>query len=128
MGRGTRRCAVRAGARLLAALMLWPASGLAPPASAQDGPRAAVRDAWDGERAFAGIERLENEIALLRGLAGAQAALLAWNRSRKASGAGPAVLPARLCEAAALAPWCRALPATFGADAADAGEGGDGDR
>ena len=59
------------------------------------------------------------EIRTLSGLAGAQAELLAWNRERAESGAGPAVLPASLC-AAALRPWCRVLPATFGADAARA--------
>ena len=112
----------------LAALLFWSAAGLVPPASAQDGPRAAESGAWDGERAFAGIERLEAEIVLLRGLAGAQKALLAWNRARTESGAGPAVLPAHLCEEPALAPWCRALPATFGADAADGGRGEDGGR
>ena len=50
------------------------------------------------------------EIRTLSGLAGAQAELLAWNRERAASGAGPAVLPASLC--AALGTWCRVLPAT----------------
>lgn len=128
MGRGARYGAVRAAAGLLAALVLWPAPGLLLPASAQDGPPAAESGAWDGERAFAGIERLEAEIVLLRGLAGTQKALLAWNRARAESGAGPAVLPAHLCGEPALAPWCRALPATFGADAADGSRGEDGGR
>ena len=92
--------------------------------------------AWDLERAFVEMERLQAEVAVLKGIAGAQAALLAWNRERAEtlgpdSGAGPAVLSARLCAEPALAPWCRALPATFGADAAEAadhGHGKDGER
>ena len=42
-----------------------------------------------------------------------------------------AVLSARLCAEPGLAIWCRALPATFGADAAgaaDDGYGKDGER
>ena len=37
-------------------------------------------EAWDAERAFVELERLQAEIGVLRALAGAQAALLAWNR------------------------------------------------
>ena len=75
------------------------------------------------------MERLREEIAVLRGLAGAQAALEAWNRERAESGAGPASLGVHLCEAAEVAPWCRALPATFGAGAAPgAGNAHGGDR
>ena len=73
---------------------------------------------WTIERAYAEMERLRAEIRLLNGLAGAQAALLALNRERAASGAGPAVLDARLCADPTLAPWCRVLPETFGEDAA----------
>ena len=72
------------------------------------------------------MERLQAEIGVLRGLAGAQAALLAWNRERAESGAAPAVLPQALCAEKGLALWCRALPATFGADAAMAADGRDG--
>ena len=99
------------------------------PAAAEDLTRLPDRGAWDIERAFVELERLRMEIRTLSGLAGAQAELLAWNRERAESGAGPAVLPASLC--AALRPWCRVLPATFGADAAGAagktapGEGAD---
>ena len=73
---------------------------------------------WTMERAFSELERLQAEIRLLNGLAGAQAALLALNRERAASGAGTAVLDARLCADPALAPWCRVLPQTFGEGAA----------
>ena len=66
-------------------------------AAAQD--RAPVRqsEAWDLERAFIELERLRTEIVTLRGLAGAQAALLAWNSEKAESGAGPAVLAVHLC-------------------------------
>ena len=80
--------------------------------------------AWDMERAFEEMERLRAEVALLRRLGEAQAALLAWNRERAGSGAGPAVLSARLCAEPGLAVWCRALPATFGADTVSARENG----
>ena len=76
----------------------------------------------NAERAFVELERLQAEIAVLRGLSRAQAALLAWNRERAEGGAGPAVLAAGLCAEPALAVWCRALPATFGADAGTAPE------
>ena len=89
-----------------------------PPVAAEDLTRIQDREAWDIERAFVELERLRMEIRTLSGLAGAQTGLLAWNRERAASGAGPAVLPASLC--AALGTWCRVLPATFGADAAGA--------
>ena len=75
---------------------------------------AKAAEAWDTARAVAGMERLREEISVLTGLAAAQAELLAWNRVRAKTGAGPAVLPAGLCAEAALAPWCRVLPATFG--------------
>ena len=88
------------------------------PAAAEDLTRIQDSEAWDIERAFVELERLRMEIRTLSGLAGAQAELLAWNRKRAESGAGPAVLPASLC--AALGTWCRVLPATFGADAAGA--------
>ena len=80
---------------------------------------------WTIERAYAEMERLQAEIRLLNGLAGAQAALLALNRERAASGAGPAVLDARLCGDPALAPWCRVLPETFGEDAAPGPDDGE---
>ena len=54
---------------------------------------------------------------MLRMLAGAQAALLAWNRERAESGAGPAVLPEALCGEREIEPWCRALTETFGPEA-----------
>ena len=76
------------------------------------------------ERAYTEMERLRAEIRLLTGLAGAQAALLALNRERAAGGAAPAVLRPGLCAEPALAPWCRALTATFGESAA-AGEAGE---
>ena len=88
-------------------------------------------EAWDAERAFLEMERLQAEIGVLRALAGAQEALLAWNRVRADSGAAPGVLRQTLCAEEALRLWCRALPATFGADAAmatDDANGKDGKR
>ena len=72
-------------------------------------------ETWDRKRAFAEMERLRAEIVMLGGLHGAQRELLLWNRERIKSGGSPAVLPARLCRAAALGAWCPMLPATFGA-------------
>ena len=88
-------------------------------------------EAWNAERAFLEMERLQAEIGVLRALAGAQAALLAWNRKRVESNGAPAVLAPHLCAedtraGEGLAPWCRALPATFGADAAMAADRRDG--
>ena len=104
-----------------AAVALAAALALAP---AMPGPAGAGEDeAWDRERAFVEMERLQAEIGVLRALAGAQAALLAWNRERSDSGSASAVLAPHLCAEEGLAPWCRALPATFGADAATAAEG-----
>ena len=106
------------------ALAMALAAMLAMPAPAQaDG-----YEAWNAERAFLEMERLQAEIGVLRALAGAQAALLAWNRERSDSGSAPAVLAPHLCAedtraGEGLAPWCRALPATFGVDAATAAEG-----
>ena len=80
---------------------------------------AGAAEVWDAERAVAGMEQLRAEIRVLTGLAAAQAGLLAWNRARAETGAGPAVLPASLCAETALAPWCRVLPATFGSAATD---------
>ena len=94
---------------------------------AMPGPAEAGEDeAWNAERAFLEMERLQAEIGVLRALAGAQAALLAWNQERAGSGAVPVVLSRALCAEKGLAPWCRALPATFGADAAMAADGRDG--
>ena len=90
------------------------------PSVAQEGVPSGESRAWDTERAFEEMERLQAEVALLRRLGEAQAALLAWNRERADSGAGSAVLSGRLCTEPVLAVWCRALPATFGADAAEA--------
>ena len=105
--------------RWAAIVLAVAALAVAPPPVAAEGlTRIQDREAWDIERAFVELERLRMEIRTLSGLAGAQAELLAWNRERAASGAGPAVLPASLC--AALGTWCRVLPATFGADAAGA--------
>ena len=95
------------------------------PSAAQEGVPSGEGRAWDTERAFEEMERLRMEVALLRRLGEAQAALLAWNRERAGSGAGPAVLSARLCAEPGLAIWCRALPATFGADAAGAAKAAD---
>ena len=110
-----KRKNVMAAAALAAALAL----ALPMPVPAWAGEE----EAWDAERAFVEMERLQAEIGVLRALAGAQAALLAWNRERAGSGAAPVVLPQALCSRDGLAPWCRALPATFGADAAMAADG-----
>ena len=72
-------------------------------------------EAWDRERAFAGMERLRAEIVMLSGLRRAQLELLQWNRERIKTGRAPALLQARLCREAALSAWCPLLPATFGA-------------
>ena len=104
------------------------------PAGAQE--RVSESAAWDMERAFVEMERLRAEVAVLKGIAAAQAALLAWNRERTEtvgpySGAGPVTLPAHLCREDGLGAWCLALPATFGAgaaEAADNGHGKDGER
>lgn len=101
------RIGIRAPCAVAAALMLTAAA----PGTAQEPPA----EAWDLERGFGALEELRAEIETLRALAHAQAALLAWNRARAGSGAGPAALPQKLCAGSALAPWCRALPATFGA-------------
>ena len=108
-----RRVALRAMACAAAALLILAA---APPPGAQDGAPLADDGAWDLERGFVELERLQTETAMLRGLAAAQAALLVWNRARAGSGVAPAALPARLCAEPGLAAWCRALPATFGTD------------
>lgn len=119
----------------------WAAAALAAALAvvlAMPGPAGAGEDeAWNAERAFVEMERLQAEIGVLRALAGAQAALLALNRERAESGAAPVVLPQALCAedtrgGEGLAPWCRVLPATFGADAASgtsvmAAEGRDGE-
>ena len=97
-------------------------------ALAMPGPAGAGEDeAWNAERAFLEMERLQAEIGVLRALAGAQAALLAWNRVHAetlgpGSGAGPVTLAAHLCREDGLGEWCRALPATFGAQAATAAD------
>ena len=106
------------------------------PSAAQEGVPSGESRGWDMERAFVEMEGLRAEVAVLKGIAAAQAALLAWNRERAETVGpngvpGPAVLAARLCAEPELAPWCRALPATFGAGAAEAvdnGRGKDGKR
>ena len=97
---------IRLGRAVMAVMLAVPITVPVDPAKAAE--------AWDTARAVAGMERLREEISVLTGLAAAQAELLAWNRLRAKTGTGPAVLPARLCTDAALAPWCRVLPATFG--------------
>ena len=109
---------------MAALLVLTPAA----PGVAQEPAATAETEAWDLERGFAALEALQAEIGTLRALAHAQAALLAWNRARAESGAGPAVLPAGLCAGPALEPWCGALPATFGAGAGNRGTAEDGER
>ena len=104
----------------------WAAVALAAALATPGAVGAGEDEAWDAERAFLEMERMQAEIAVLRALAGAQAALLALNRERAESGASPVVLPQALCAEKELAPWCRALPATFGADAAAAADGRDG--
>ena len=114
----------------LAVALVWLAAA---PAAAQERGTSGESEVWDGgtlryaERAFVALEKLRSEIVLLRGLAAAQGALLAWNGERADSGAGPAVLPAALCADERLAAWCRALPATFGTEAARATGGGQGE-
>lgn len=77
-------------------------------------------------KALAEMERLRDEIQTLAAVRGAQAALLAWNRERARTGAPPAALSTAPCRDPALNPWCRLLPATFGADPSGETPGGDG--
>ena len=114
------RIGIRA-ACLMAALLMQAAAA---PGIAQEPPAPGETEALGLERGIAALEELRAEIETLRALAHAQAALLAWNRARAGSGAGPAVLPTSLCAGPALAPWCRALPATFGAGAGEAADNG----
>lgn len=100
-----------------AAVLVALAATAGMPAAAQDTRAAGGIEAWDGERGFVELERLQAEVRMLRMLAGAQEALLAWNRERAESGGGPAVLPAALCAEPEIGAWCRTLPATFGPDA-----------
>ena len=111
-------------ARCAAGVLIAVAATAATPAGAQDAPASARNlpaeggiEAWSGERGFMELERLQAEVRMLRMLAGAQEALLAWNRERAESGAGPAVLAGALCNEPVIGPWCRALSATFGPDA-----------
>ena len=118
-------------ARSVAVLLVAMAAATVSPAAAQEATAAVEGEAWNGERAFLELERLQAEVRTLRSLAGVQAALLAWNRVRAEGGAGPAVLSAALCGEPEIEPWCRALSATFGPDAgraADDGQEGDGER
>ena len=115
-------------ARACALALALVSLAVSPPAAQQ---RVSGSAAWDMERALIEMERLQAEVAVLRRLGEVQAELLAWNRERADSGAGPAVLAARLCAEPELAAWCRALPATFGPDAAETavnGNGKDGER
>ena len=115
----------KGGAALVLAAALVLVSAMPVPARAGD------KEAWDAERGLVEMERLQAEIGVLRALAGAQEALLAWNRVRSESGSALAVLAPHLCGGEGLAPWCRALPATFGAEAAmavDDRHGKDGGR
>ena len=116
---GLSRAVAAVGAMAFAVSAMAAASGWL--AAAEEPLSVKESESWDSERAFIEMERLRMEIRVLRGLASAQAALLAWNRERADGGAGPAVLAAGLCAEPALKPWCRTLPASFGA-AADAGE------
>ena len=116
-------------ARCAAGVLIALSATAGMPAAAQDVPAEGGIEAWDrgtgehpgtpwsGERGFLELERLQAEVRMLRMLAGAQEALLAWNRERAESGAGPAVLAEALCNEPGIGPWCRALPATFGPDA-----------
>ena len=115
----------KGGAAMVLAAALVLVSVMPVPAWAGD------KEAWDVERAFVEMERLQAEIVVLRALSGAQAALLAWNRVRSESGSALEVLAPHLCAGEGLAPWCRVLPATFGAEAgmaADDANGKDGGR
>ena len=94
-----------------------PAAALAAVLAMLGAAGAGEGEAWNAERAFLEMERLQAEIGVLRALAGAQAALLALNRERAESGAAPVLLQQGLCAEEELAPWCRVLPATFGANA-----------
>ena len=100
---------------LAASVWAWPcqAQEPRPPATAVEHGGSAARARAD---ALAEMERLRGEIQTLAAIRGAQAALLAWNRERARTGAPPAALSTAPCLDAALEPWCRLLPATFGDD------------
>ena len=110
----------KGGAAMVLAAALVLVSVMPVPAWAGD------KEAWDAERAFVEMERLQAEIGVLRALARAQAALLAWNPVRADSGAAPLVLAKALCAEEPLRLWCRSLPATFGAQAATAADDANG--
>ena len=80
-----------------------------PAAGAVLEPAASLR-----QQALAAMETLREEIATLAALKHAQAALLAWNRSRTEWGEAPVFLAATLCADPAIDAWCALLPATFG--------------
>jgi len=103
--------------RGVAAVLAVMAAVTGSPSGAQDAKGNVDGGAWSAERAFVALERLEAEVRTLRALAGAQAALLAWNRERAESGWSPAVLPQALCRDPEIEAWCRTLAATFGPDA-----------
>ena len=112
-------------AALAAPVWAWPGRALEP-----QPPATAVEHGGDAAqsraKALAEMERLRDEIQTLAAVRGAQAALLAWNRERARTGAPPAALSTAPCRDAALEPWCRLLPATFGNDVSGKNSGGDG--
>ena len=111
--------------RVFAAALVASSCALAQETSAQEtsSPSAAEKAR---AQALAEMERLRDEIQILAAVRGAQAALLAWNRERARTGAPPAALSTAPCRDAALEPWCRLLPATFGNDVSGKNSGGDG--
>ena len=146
MGRKTGSMLLAAA--LAAPVWVWPCQAQAQLHSMDEGPLPPLLEAPEGRdkdgtaerplaagtdgavrvraKALAEMERLRDEIQTLAAVRGAQAALLAWNRERARTGAPPAALSTAPCRDAALEPWCRLLPATFGNDVSGGTSGGDG--
>ena len=66
------------------------------------------------EQAVALRTRLADDVLVLHRAVRLQGLLLAWNGVRARHETGPVTLPRDLCRSPALAPYCDALPATFG--------------
>lgn len=81
-------------------------------AAASEGPEAGWERAK--EEALNAVERLREDVRLLRALLVLQTRLLDWNGGLAESGAGLVSLDGSLCEEAEVRVWCELLPATFG--------------
>ena len=120
---------MRVGAAALATAM--GVAILAGAAPAQNGDVPAAGDRGSGAVAAAGeeesrawkvasgsvlldLDRLREEILVLKTLSVLQSRLLEWNQGLIESGVPPSSLERSLCEAEEVWVWCELLPATFG--------------